>query len=202
VCLTYDANALAVVLVTRGPGTSRRLPSAPVGRGAALNQVAARLCVATTGHAPLWCEQAGALVGGTHPDNAEVSVTFVATMPRDFATERGASLCDIARLQGIIPARHRAAIGAAVAHLRARAGSSPAAFGLLPSAFALGDLQRVYEALEGRRVHKASFRRALGGAGLVQRTTAERKNSRGRPAQLYRYAPAKKRGAPRGIRFG
>jgi hypothetical protein len=139
---------------------------------------------------------------GAHPDNAEVSVMFVATMPRDFATERGAALCAIARLPARIPARHRAAIDAAVAHVRARAGSSPALFGLLPSAFTLGDAQRVYEGLEERRVHKASFRRTLGAAGLVRRTTAQRKNSRGRPAQLYRYAPAKQRGAPRGIRFG
>jgi len=202
VCLTYDAGALAVVLVTRGLCAGWRLRSAPVARGDALPRIAARLCAATTGHAPLWCEQAGALTDGAHPDDADVSVTFVAAMSRDAAVARGATLRSVARLPAKIPARQRAGIDAAVAHLRARADSSPAAFRLLPPAFTLGDLQQVHQMLQGRRMHTAGFRRALSASGLVHRTAAQRTNSRGRPAQLYRYAPMKKRGTPRGIRFG
>jgi hypothetical protein len=173
-----------------------------VTRGDTLARVADRLCVATTGHAPLWCEQAGTSMNGAHPDDADLSVTFVAAMSRDAATAHGASLCSLAPLPPKVPARHRAEIEAAVTHLRRRAGSSPAAFRLLPSAFTLGDLQHVHETLQGRRMHKAGFRRALSASALVQRTAAQRANSRGRPAQLYRYAPGKTRGAPRGIRFG
>jgi 8-oxo-dGTP diphosphatase len=59
----------------------------------------------------------------------------------------------------------------------------------------------VYELLLGRRLHKASFRRSLTAAFLVEPTDEWRSEGRGRPAQLYRYAPRKRRGGRGGVRF-
>ena len=70
-----------------------------------------------------------------------------------------------------------------------------------PAAFTLAELQEIYELLLGRRLHKASFRRALQGSRLVQATDVWRSEGRGRPAQLFRFAPKKRRGAQRGLRF-
>src|SRR6476469_6928022 len=78
---------------------------------------------------------------------------------------------------------------------------SPLAFRLLPPTFTLSDLQGIYELLLGRRLHKASFRRALQASYLVEPTDEWRSEGRGRPAQLFRYAPRKRRGARRGVRF-
>jgi ADP-ribose pyrophosphatase YjhB (NUDIX family) len=97
--------------------------------------------------------------------------------------------------------RHKAMIETAVAALRDRMDSAPIAFRLLPTTFTLTELQEVYELLLGRRVHKASFRRSLQGAYLVEPTDEWRSEGRGRPAQLFRYAPRKRRGGRRGVRF-
>ena len=58
-----------------------------------------------------------------------------------------------------------------------------------------------YELLLGRRLHKASFRRALQAAWLVEPTDEWRSEGRGRPAQLFRYAPRRRRNQRRGVRF-
>jgi hypothetical protein len=67
--------------------------------------------------------------------------------------------------------------------------------------FTLTELQSMYELLLGRRLHKASFRRALQGAWLVEPTEEWRSEGRGRPAQLFRYAPRRRRSTRRGVRF-
>ncbi len=82
-----------------------------------------------------------------------------------------------------------------------RLDQTPIAFRLLPATFTLGDLQHMYELLLGKRLHKASFRRALQAAWLVEPTDEWRSEGRGRPAQLFRYSPRKKRRSQRGVRF-
>ena len=85
--------------------------------------------------------------------------------------------------------------------VRQRLDQSPIAFQLLPPTFTLSELQGIYELLIGRRLHKASFRRALQGSFLVEPTDAWRSEGRGRPAQLFRFAPKKRRRASRSVRF-
>jgi 8-oxo-dGTP diphosphatase len=82
-----------------------------------------------------------------------------------------------------------------------RLDQAPIAFRLLPSTFTLSELQQMYELLLGKRLHKASFRRALQAASLVEPTDEWRSEGRGRPAQLFRYAPKKRRRLHRGVRF-
>jgi len=74
-------------------------------------------------------------------------------------------------------------------------------FRLLPAVFTLSELQELYELLLGRRLHKASFRRSLQAARIVEPTDEWRSEGRGRPAQLFRYAPKRRRATPRGVRF-
>ena len=78
---------------------------------------------------------------------------------------------------------------------------APIAFHLLPVQFTLTELQQTYELLLGRRLHKASFRRALQAAYLVEPTDEWRSVGRGRPAQFFSFAPRKRRGGRRGVRF-
>jgi hypothetical protein len=101
----------------------------------------------------------------------------------------------------VIAPRQRATVDAAVEGLRRRIDQAPMAFRLLPPAFTLSDLQGIYELVLGRRLHKASFRRALQAAMLVEPTDEWRSEGRGRPAQLFRYAPRRRRGGQRGVRF-
>ena len=91
-------------------------------------------------------------------------------------------------------------IDAAVHAVRTRVDQSPVAFRLLPPTFTLSQLQEVYELLLAPRLLKASFRRALHAAWLVEPTDEWHSEGRGRPAQLFRFAPRKRRGASGEVR--
>ena len=71
--------------------------------------------------------------------------------------------------------------------LRAKLGYTTIAFHLLPPAFALGDLQQVYEAVLGRGLDKRNFRRSIHAAGVLEATGERRRDGSHRPAQLYRF---------------
>lgn len=162
-----------------------------------LHDAAFRIARAALGLAPRWLEQVGAFTEGTgHPGGASLSVGFVAaTSWQDRTTWQDAKAA-----RGLNP-RHRHVLLAAQRAVASRIEQAPIAFSLLPKAFTLTELQQTYEALLGRRLHKASFRRSLHAALLVQPTGQWRSEERGRPAQLFSYAPRRRRNPRRGIRL-
>jgi 8-oxo-dGTP diphosphatase len=133
------------------------------------------------------------------PDAPHITVTYFGLVP-DVGARRNATWASLTELPILIP-RQREAVDAALAAMRARVDQQPIAFRLLPPAFTLSELQAVYELLLGRQLHKASFRRALHAAALVEATDEWRSEGRGRPAQLFRYSPPRRRKQRRGIRF-
>src|SRR5213075_695411 len=137
-----------------------------------------------------------------HPGDAQLSISFVGLVPHDIssASSDAVAWVDLDQLPPLAP-RQRDMIDSAVESVRRRIDQSPLAFRLLPASFTLSELQGVYELLLGRRLHKASFRRALQAAFLVEPIDEWRSEGRGRPAQLYRYAPRRRRSGRRGVRF-
>lgn len=206
VLLTSNERGLAVLL-GKSPDSRPRerwtLPwDAPRGEES-LSDAALRIARATLGVSPAALDQVAAFGDNRrHPGDAEVSVAFVGLVPH---TERAQPPVDPAwHMLREVPAlspRHRGIIDAAVSAVRTRMDHWPLAFRLLPPTFTLSALQSVYELLLGRPLHKASFRRALQAAYLVEPTDEWRSEGRGRPAQLFRYAPRKHRDAHRGVRF-
>ena len=152
-----------------------------------------------------WLAQAGTFADDRqHPGRIELSVGIVATVPAGArqpdapsGESSGAWFTEVPPLHD----RHRAVLDAAVAAIRLSIDTAPVAFRLLPATFTLSELQQVYEILLGHRLHKASFRRALLAASLVEATDDWRSEGRGRPAQLFRYAPRRRRPRRRGVRF-
>jgi 8-oxo-dGTP diphosphatase len=191
------------VLVEGALAAKRRDPSLPWGRpgkGELLDAAAARIARTTFGVTRSWIEQAGAFGdAGMHPGGATVSVCYVGVLPwgEPPAPWSWIDAHALARL----PDRHRRMVTAALGVARLRLEQAPLAFFLLPREFTLSELQQVYETLLARRLHKASFRRALQAAFLVEPTGEWRGEGRGRPAQLYRYAPRRRKGARRGVRL-
>jgi 8-oxo-dGTP diphosphatase len=148
-------------------------------------------------------EQVGAFADQQrHPAGAVLSVAFVAVVP---ASVLELSHPDTAWFSvgepPVLPPRQQAMLAGALEALRTRMDYAPVAFKLLPTLFTLSELQQMYEILLGRRLHKASFRRALQGAVLVEPTEEWRSEGRGRPAQFYRFAPRKRRSGRRPVRF-
>lgn len=206
VVLSPQTDSLAALLVKTPDARSRErwiLPwDAPHGEES-LADAATRVIRSVLGYSPSSIEQIRAFGDNRrHPGDADVSVGFVALVPDENRQLPDSSLVwfSLGNLPTITP-RHRAILDAAVEMVRHRLDQSPVAFRLLPPTFTLSELQSIYELLLGRRLHKASFRRALQAAALVEPTDEWRSEGRGRPAQLFRYAPKKRRESRRGVRF-
>ncbi len=197
VCCAVIDGRLAVLVRDPVRGARAALPWAPITAGEGLDQAAAQLARATVGRAGTWSAQVGAFSDDTkHPSGAPLSVGYVVVVPANTATPAGHDWRPLPAT-GALGARQQRVMGAAIVTLRDRMDLEPIAFRMLPPTFTLTELQSLYELLLGRRMHKASFRRALQGADLVEPLEEWRSEGRGRPAQLYRYAPKARRGIPR-----
>jgi 8-oxo-dGTP diphosphatase len=203
VVVTAMGNELAI-LFTRSTSDRERwsLPWKISQAGESLEAAATRIAQDALGEPPTWIEQIGAFADGKrHPSDAEISVAFVGLVPHETASPRpGNTWFPVGDLPPLSP-RQRSMVEGAMRNIQARLDQAPIAFRLLAPTFTLSELQQLYELLLGKRLHKASFRRALQAAWLVEPTDEWRSEGRGRPAQLYRYAPKKRRRGHRGVRF-
>ncbi len=206
VLLTPHGKQLAVLLNRSTDPRAREKWSVPFDllRGdETLESAADRLARSALSAAPTWLEQIGAFSDGRrHPADVDLSVGYVGLVPMGVPAPVGgvAAWFPLSDLPALA-ARQRSIVDAANERVRDRLDQAPIAFKLLPPTFTLSELQSMYELLLGRRLHKASFRRALQGAWLVEPTEEWRSEGRGRPAQLFRYAPRRRRSARRGVRF-
>jgi 8-oxo-dGTP diphosphatase len=203
VLVTAMGNELAVLVARNSTDRERwSLPWRFPPTGETLDAAAARVAQDALGESPIWMEQVGAFGDAKrHPSDADVSVAFVGLVPHETASPRtGYAWFPIGDLPPLSP-RQRAMVEAATRAIQSRLDQAPIAFRLLPATFTLSELQHMYELLLDKRLHKASFRRALQGAWLVEPTDEWRSEGRGRPAQLFRYAPKKRRRLQRGVRF-
>lgn len=206
VALTPRDDQLAVLLERRSEGREQTarwvLPWSASRSGERLADLAQRAIERSTGSAPIWTTQVGAFSDGSHPGDSDLSIVYVALVPMGEATVQGDEfqwflLSDLP----LLAERQSEMLQESVNAVRDRLDLYPVAFKLLPETFTLSELQHMYELLLGRRLHKASFRRALTAASLVEPTDEWRSEGRGRPAQLFRYGPRKRRRARRGVRF-
>ncbi len=203
VLITATRNELAVLLARNSSERERwsvpwRVPQA----GESLEIVASRAAQEALGEATSWIEQVGAFGDGKrHPSESDVSVAYLGLVPHETASPRaGYTWFQVGDLPPLSP-RQRAMVESATKTIQSRLDQAPVAFRLLPNTFTLSELQQMYELLLGKRLHKASFRRALQAAWLVEPTDEWRSEGRGRPAQLFRYLPKKRRRPHRGVRF-
>lgn len=204
VLFTPRDSELAVLLApgaARGRTRERAAPPSDALRGEeSLDLAAARVARDALGVAPSFLHQAGADGSASRQrEYPQVVVTYFGLVP-DAGSPRNSEWVALSDL-GLLSARQRQEVDLAVAAMRAQVDQQPIAFRLVPPTFTLSELQAVYELLLGRRLHKASFRRSLHASALVEATDEWRGEGRGRPAQLFRYAPPRRRRPRRGIRF-
>ena len=198
---TPRADRLGVIVVPlkSGRALGRRtrvsfgVPSGRPRDAESLDDVARRIASDSAGVAPSFVEQAVTLTGASdsavRSAGTRVTVVYFALTPEmGVSADTPAPWLSLSELD-LLSARDRLAVDAALTTMRARIDHRPVAFHLLPPSFTLGELQRIYELLLGRRLHKASFRRSLSASALVQALDEWRSDGRGRPAQLFRYSP-------------
>ena len=206
VLLTPQGRRLSVLLQrVEGAKSKERwaLPWEAMRGDETIEESAARIARDALGSAPNLVEQVAAYGDGRrHPSSSPLSIAFLALVAAGAPAPVGGATAWFA-IDDVPPLapRQKSMLDGALHAVRTRLEHSPIAFRLLPTTFTLSDLQEIYEILLGRRLHKASFRRALHAAWLVEPTDEWRSEGRGRPAQLFRYAPRKRRSSRRGVRF-
>lgn len=194
-------NVLLVDPASAGPRDRWALPTGTLRRSESVDDAALRIARDALGAAPSHLEQAGVLGGArraTH--DALVTLAYVGLVPVGTAPRPGTSWVALSET-GSMTIRQRDQIERSIVAIRGRIDHQPVAFRLLPNVFTLSELQSVYEMLLGRPLHKASFRRSLHAASIVEPTDEWRSEGRGRPAQLFRYSPPRRRRQRRGVRF-
>jgi 8-oxo-dGTP diphosphatase len=204
VLLSPRDGTLSVLLIGWAPDGARRrsaLPTGTIRPGESVDDAAARIARDALGATPSHLEQAGAF-GGARRSTQEMAVglAYVGLAPLGTVARPGTTWVAVSETTSS-GSRQQEEIERAIGAVRARVEHQPIAFRLLPEMFTLSELQAVYEMLLGRPLHKASFRRSLHAAALVEATDEWRSEGRGRPAQLFRYAPPRRRRQRRGVRF-
>lgn len=81
---------------------------------------------------------------------------------------------------------HEEIVGWAVRRVKNKIGYTRLAHALLPEEFTLAELREVYEAIWGRELDPANFRRSIESTGTVERTGRFRSGGKHRPPALYR----------------
>lgn len=119
------------------------------------------------------------------PRGRVVSVSYLALLPQTAPLDVGATWTRVADVPPLA-FDHEEILEVGVARLRARLAYSTIAYGLLPDAFTLSELQAVYEAVLDRPLDKRNFRRRVTTLGLVTEAQGRRHGPH-RPAQLYRF---------------
>ena len=192
VLLAPSGGRLAVFAPQSDQGR-RALPTGAPRSGESLETAASRIARMALGGAVAWLEQVGTRLDG---DVARVLFAGLVVAP-----EAGDPSWIARERTTTVGAGVRRLVDGATAAAGVWLDRTPVAFRLLPGSFTLSELQEVYEAILGRTLHKASFRRALQSARLVTPTREWRSEGRGRPAQLYRFVPRAPKASRRGVRF-
>ncbi len=187
-----DRASVAIPLVrrTRDPYEGLwALPGGWLDITESLDAAASRTLAETTGLAPSFLEQLYAFGAVDRSPSRVVSIVYWALLRSDEVegahAEENVSWFDAASLPRLA-FDHNEIVDYALWRLRNKAGYSRIAHGLLADEFTLAELREVYEAILGRRLDPANFRRQVENSGNLLPTDRFRTGSH-RPARLYRY---------------
>ena len=194
------------------------LPGGPLTAVESLEDAARRNLADTTGLAPAYLEQLyafGGLRRANRPDAASqrigsqrvVSIVYWALV-RAHETEFGAELGEERDNVAWHPAEpshggpaelafdHREIVDYALWRLRSKIEYAQVAYHLLGEMFTLAQLREVHEAVLGRSLDPANFRRQLKGTPDLEATEHYLEGGRHRPPRLYRYTGPRGLGSP------
>lgn len=188
--------SIPLVLRTRHPHREHwALPGGWLDATEGLEDAAARTLAETTRLAPSYLEQLYAFGDVDRSPGRVVSIVYWALLRQDEVDAQLAAHADTP-LENVrwfdtaaLPALafdHNQIVDYALWRLRNKVGYSRVAHGFLPPTFTLAELREAYEAILGRRLDPANFRRQVEATGTLLPTEEFRTGSH-RPARLYRY---------------
>ncbi|HWL60572.1 MAG TPA: NUDIX domain-containing protein [Microbacteriaceae bacterium] len=183
---------LPLVRRTRDPHHGQlALPGGWLDAGEDLASAAARTLAETTGLQPSYLEQLYAFGAVDRSPTRVVSIVYWALIRADEAAVaaevENVTWRDAAALPPLA-FDHNAIIDYALWRLRNKVGYSQIAHGLVADEFTVADLREAYEAVLGRTLDPANFRRQIEGTSALLPTDRYRTGSH-RPARIYRSNP-------------
>lgn len=170
------------------------LPGGFVGPEETLEEAALRELEEETGVRDVYLEQLYTFGDpGRDPRGRVITVAYFALVPSAEIEVRGGSDASTARWWSVyhlpeLAFDHARIVNYALTRLRYKLEYTAVGFQLLPDEFTLSDLQRAYEVILGEKLDKRNFRNKLRKAEVVEPVN-RRRESKGRPAQLYRFRP-------------
>lgn len=120
------------------------------------------------------------------PRGRVVSVSYLALLPAPAPVGEQARWWPVSEAPALA-FDHGHVLASAMERLRGKLQYSNVAYGLLPDAFTLSELQDVYESVHGRDLDKRNFRRKVLSLDMLVESEGQRRGPH-RPAQLYRFA--------------
>ncbi|CEA08519.1 bifunctional nicotinamide mononucleotide adenylyltransferase/ADP-ribose pyrophosphatase [Arthrobacter saudimassiliensis] len=167
------------------------LPGGPLLARESLAEAAARNLAETTGLAPRYLEQLYAFGGPERsPAPRVVSIVYWALVQPDeaaLAREEENVRWFEAGSPGELSFDHNDIVAYALWRLRNKMEYASIAYAFLGEKFTLAQLREVYEAVLGRELDPANFRRQLRSASDIEPTDEYLQGGRHRPPRLYRY---------------
>lgn len=196
VLFTVNQNSLQVLLTRRAEDPFAdhwALPGGFLLKGESLDDAARRVLSDKTGLEDAYLEQLYTFgTPGRDPRNRIITVAYYALVPWQMLARPGSrKVSELAWFPlSDLPALafdHNQIINYAQSRLKAKAGYSNIAFGLLPDAFRLTELQQIYEVILGEPLDKRNFRKRMLSTGLLAETGGVDGSGAHRPARLYRF---------------
>ncbi len=196
ILFTVNQDRLRILLTLRATepfAGSWALPGGFLFEGESLEEAARRVLRDKTGIGEAYLEQ---LYTFGEPDrdprNRIVTVAYYALVPWQKLDRPGSQkVSEVAWFEADNPPMlafdHARILAYGVNRLRAKAGYSNIAFGLLPEAFRLTELQRIYEVILGTTLDKRNFRKRILATGWLAETGGIDDRGAHRPARLYKF---------------
>jgi len=202
VILTIADEQLRVLLVKRGIPPFQgayALPGGFVHNDESLEAAARRELSEETGTRDVYLEQLYSFGDpGRDPRGRVLTVAYYALVPGDRSPLKAgtdaseAAWFPVSKLPPLA-FDHREIIEYAITRIRNKLEYTSVGFELLPEKFTLSELQHLYEVILDKQLDKRNFRRSIDNLGLLKPLKEKQATGR-RPAQLFRFAKAEKRG--------
>ena len=169
----------------------QRLPQQLVSRGISLNKLAMQVIemVAGTAINESYLEQ---LYTFSHPfeQMIEVDVVYYLLLPAEKIAEFNKESWIIADHISRNISEY-GIISYAIQRLRWKVEYTNVVYSLLPREFTLSELQKIYEAILGKKLDKRNFRRRILSLGLLRSSGRKRTGLKARPAKMYQFKERK-----------
>lgn len=192
----FEENRLEVLLVKRAIKPSKgewALPGGFIKKNELIEHATNRILNATTGLKNIYLEEIAIFDAvNRYPLWRVFTIAhFALVSPENYALRPGIDTSAVKWFNlkelPVLAFDHRKIIETALVKLRIRVRYRPIGFELLPEKFTIPQLQKLYEAILGKKLDKRNFRKKLMNMNLIKKLKEKEEESKTRAAHLHQF---------------